>query len=125
MSPLSAMRRSAMTRLGYDEKPAERQQRAAVGATRICARDQLGVGGLEAAALRFLERVEERLEPGALRPLLDRMLAFEHLEIFGLPHVEGRDAGGQHAVVEGRVAHRHRTEQRLELHAPGPAAGRL
>src|SRR5260370_16459854 len=108
MSPLSAMRRSAITRLGYDEKPAERQQRAAVGAARICARDQLGVGGLEAAALRFLERVEERLEPGALRPLLDRALAFEHLEIFGLPHVEGRGAGGHHPVVEAPTPPHHR-----------------
>src|SRR5439155_1717141 len=90
MSPLSAIPRSAMTRLGYDEKPAERQQRAAVGATRICAGDQLGVGGLEAAALRFLERVEEaRKQPFVIaEPVQGRVRVDEVGGTVGSPRPE-------------------------------------
>src|SRR5260370_38840533 len=68
---------SAMTSLGHDEETSEWEQRAAVRAARVGARDELCIGGLECASLRLLERVEERLEPPALGPLLDWVLAFE------------------------------------------------
>src|SRR5262249_58145221 len=81
---------SAMTSLGHDEEPTERQECAAVRAARVGARDELRVGGLERASLRLLERVEQGLEPRALGPLLDRVLTFEHLEVLALPDIEGR-----------------------------------
>src|SRR2546430_16423264 len=124
MPPRSAIDSSAMTGLGHDEETAEWQQRAAVGAARIRARDQLGIGGLEAAAFRLLEGIEQWPEPRALGPLLDRVLAFEHLEILALPDVESGGARSQHTVVKGGIANRDRAEKRLELGAPRPAPGR-
>src|SRR5260370_35619028 len=104
---------SAMTSLGHDEETSEWEQRAAVRAARVGARDELCIGGLECASLRLLERVQERLGPRALGPLLDRVLAFEHLEVLALPDVEGPRQRSQDAVVESSACHRRRREERL------------
>src|SRR2546425_10335125 len=82
--------RSVRAGPGHDEESPEGKERAAIRAAWIGARDQVGVVGLEAASLGLLERGEERPEPRALGPLLDGIVAFHHLEILGLPHVEGR-----------------------------------
>src|SRR5260370_42500541 len=81
---------SAMTSLGHDEETSESEQRAAGRAARVCARDELCIGGLECASLRLLERVEERLGIRALSPPLDRGLALQHPEALALPYVEAR-----------------------------------
>src|SRR5260370_17585660 len=111
---------SAMTSLGHDEETPEWEQRAAVCAARVGARDELCIGGLECASLRLLERVEERLEPRALGPLLDRVLAFEHLEVLALPDVEGRRQRSQDAGVESWLFPQGRPQQRLNLRPPPP-----
>src|SRR5260370_37740765 len=111
---------SAMTSLGHDEETPEWEQRAAVCAARVGARDELRIGGLECASLRPLERVEERLEPRALGPLLDRVLAFEHLEVLALPDVEGRPQLSRDAVIQRWVFHRGRPAERVERCPPRP-----
>src|SRR6266571_8373587 len=121
----SAVVPSAMTSLRHDEKTPEWEQRAAIRAARVGACDELRIGGLECASLRLLERIEQRLEPRALGPLLDRVLAFEHLEVLALPYIEGRRERSQDAVVEGWVFHRGRPEERLELRPPRPAQRRF
>ena len=57
-------------------------------ARRISRRDPLAVGRLETTAFGFVERREQRREPGPLGPFLDRVGAVQHLQIFGLPDVE-------------------------------------
>src|SRR5205814_6133036 len=62
-----------------DEHAAEREQRLAVLPPWIGGVDQRGVAGLEHAALRLLERAEQRREPGRFGVFLDRVLAVQHL----------------------------------------------
>src|SRR5215204_3277066 len=85
---------------GEDEEAPEGEQGVPVRAPGVGSGYQAGVAGLELAALRLLQGVEELREPGALQPLLHRVLAGEDVDVRRLPDVDRRRAGGQEVVVE-------------------------
>src|ERR1051326_5593590 len=81
-----------------DEHAAERKQRLAVRPARIGSVDELRICVLELAALGLLERRQERREPGRFCVFLDRVLAFENLQVLGLPDVELRGGRRQNII---------------------------
>ena len=99
----ASRRRHGISRRRDQEHAAEREQRLAVAARRIGGGDPLAISRLEAAALGFVERREQREEPGPLGPFLDRVGALQHLQIFGLPDVERGGQRRQQVVIERRA----------------------
>src|SRR5262249_7985705 len=73
-----------------DEKPPERKQRSPIRFWRIDLEIALSHFCLERGALVALKCLQERPKAGAGHPCIDRLLATEHVEIFGGPDIERR-----------------------------------
>src|SRR5215813_3225286 len=102
----------------YHEETPEREERLARRVARVSLRHALTIGGFERGLFRLIQHVKIARQPGPLGPLLHRILAFEHLEIFGFPDVDRVRPRREEIVIIGRLMHRRRRHEMRDLAAP-------
>src|SRR5271165_167456 len=105
----------ALVSLACDqEQPLERKQRDPARKRRVGGIYAPSIFGLEGVSIGPRERIEQRLEPGSLDPLLDGVFTAEYLKVLGFPDVERLRKRFEQFVIVGRRMHGRRAQQRLE-----------
>src|ERR1700720_3029241 len=92
-----------LTRLGRcdNEQSTEWIERAAIGSCRVRRAKAASILGEVGCALVRVEAFEYRPETRAFHPFEHRILAFEHLQILGLPDVDASGGCRKEIVIDG------------------------